>query len=578
MVLCETEVQAQAALRSMAEYLQTVLHLQLKPAKTQYSHIDLWVQFLGVQLSRTQARIPAEKLVTTLETAKNFLSTACDLQLNAMQRAESMQRLNALTRGFRNYFSLDNAADMTRQLAQLDADLDTHVQTHGSQAITQDLMWSLREKFCVVDESRADSQISAFLNNLGLYGYDEAQNSGAYNTPTNRLTQTFDAGDSAQNAQSNSAIEPASGVVCFNINGAVEAEKAEKVEGDSAALNPSVFVAQGRLHVLQSGCYVTMQGHEVVVRQRKREIYRSDVSALELLYLEGRGIALSADLAMALCERDVILVFTPVVGLPSAIVQPIQTLRSHLRQIQVLRRNDRQVMQTGLSMLSAKIANQASVLKYFARYRKKTDRALYEEITRCADEVRQLSATVEAMDGLAGNARAVAMGMEGRAAAKYWGAAALLVPSANGFIGRHAHNATDPVNMAVNYCYGILYGEVWRVLLRSGLDPYFGIMHGSVRDQGSLVFDLIEEFRGAFADRVVLGLLGRGLDIRLDKQDKLHSAVRVKLALAFYKLWQKPLRWNRVMKKPADILSAQANALRFMYEKDTPYNAFRFRW
>ena len=36
------------------------------------------------------------------------------------------------------------------------------------------------------------------------------------------------------------------------------------------------------------------------------------------------------------------------------------------------------------------------------------------------------------------------------------------------------------------------------------LDPYFGIMHGSGRDHGSLVFDVIEEYRAPFADRVVV--------------------------------------------------------------------------
>ena len=44
----------------------------------------------------------------------------------------------------------------------------------------------------------------------------------------------------------------------------------------------------------------------------------------------------------------------------------------------------------------------------------------------------------------------------------------------------------------------MLYGELRRALVKVGLDPYFGLMHGSERDQGSLVFDLIEEFRAPF--------------------------------------------------------------------------------
>ena len=34
-------------------------------------------------------------------------------------------------------------------------------------------------------------------------------------------------------------------------------------------------------------------------------------------------------------------------------------------------------------------------------------------------------------------------------------------------------------------------------------------MHGSERDQGSLVVDVIEEFRAPFVDRLLLGMIGR---------------------------------------------------------------------
>ena len=97
--------------------------------------------------------------------------------------------------------------------------------------------------------------------------------------------------------------------------------------------------------------------------------------------------------------------------------------------------------------------------------------------------------------------------MEGQAAATYWTHLASLLPAGAGFKGRVTREAGDPVNQALNYVYGMLYGEVWRALVKAGLDPYFGIMHGSERDQGSMVFDLIEEFRAPFADRLVVALV-----------------------------------------------------------------------
>ena len=164
-----------------------------------------------------------------------------------------------------------------------------------------------------------------------------------------------------------------------------------------------------------------------------------------------------------------------------------------------------------------------------------TERA-YGELTRSADEVRNIAETLDGLDPDAVAARSMGMGHEGRAAAKYWTSLASLIPGELSFPGRQTRHATDPVNSAVNYVYGMLYGEVWRSVVRAGLDPYFGIMHGRERDQGSLVFDLIEEYRAPFADRVVVGMLEPGFDLELDKEGRLRNRCRRKLVSAFHKI------------------------------------------
>jgi CRISPR-associated endonuclease Cas1 len=102
------------------------------------------------------------------------------------------------------------------------------------------------------------------------------------------------------------------------------------------------------------------------------------------------------------------------------------------------------------------------------------------------------------------------MGAEGQAGAAYWRRIADLLPSELGFSGRKGRGAKDPVNQCLNYVYALLYSEVWCAVARAGLDPYFGLIHGSQRDEGGLVFDLIEEFRSPFVDRLVFGRIGRG--------------------------------------------------------------------
>lgn len=329
---------------------------------------------------------------------------------------------------------------------------------------------------------------------------------------------------------------------------------------------------------MTSGCYVAASGDDAVIRRRKSEIFRVAIAELTMAYLEGKGIALSADLTMRLCEKGVPVVFTPLVGIPAAIAQPIQSARSHLRQQQVLRRNDPDVLKIGLEMLAAKVANQASLLKYFARYRKRKNDAVYRGLTGCADDIRGIAGTLDGLDPAASGARASAMGHEGRAAAKYWSSFAGLVPDALSFPGRHTRHATDPVNSAINYVYGMLYGEIWRAVRRAGLDPYFGIIHGTERDQGSLVFDLIEEYRAPFGDRLVLGMIGRGFALELDKEGRLRAGSRHKLVHAFHKQWRRPVRWRGGMCVASDILEAQVTSLKNAYLGNDEYRPFRFRW
>jgi CRISPR/Cas system-associated endonuclease Cas1 len=90
--------------------------------------------------------------------------------------------------------------------------------------------------------------------------------------------------------------------------------------------------------------------------------------------------------------------------------------------------------------------------------------------------------------------------------------------------------------------------------VKAGLDPYFGLIHGSKRDQGSLVFDLIEEFRAPFSDRLVIGMLGRGFQPEIRTHRFLKTRTRRMLAIAFSKQWSKKMAWRSHEMAPAQIL------------------------
>lgn len=74
------------------------------------------------------------------------------------------------------------------------------------------------------------------------------------------------------------------------------------------------------------------------------------------------------------------------------------------------------------------------------------------------------------------------------------------------FTGRQKRPAYDPFNALLNYLYGMLYTSVHLALLKSGLDPYLGVLHADRYGAApTLVFDAIEPYR-PWADAVALRL------------------------------------------------------------------------
>jgi CRISPR-associated protein Cas1 len=61
----------------------------------------------------------------------------------------------------------------------------------------------------------------------------------------------------------------------------------------------------------------------------------------------------------------------------------------------------------------------------------------------------------------------------------------------------HQNNATDPVNLCLNYAYGVLEGICRKAINSVGLEPSIGFLHESsdYQTKQSLVYDVQEPFR-----------------------------------------------------------------------------------
>jgi len=106
--------------------------------------------------------------------------------------------------------------------------------------------------------------------------------------------------------------------------------------------------------------------------------------------------------------------------------------------------------------------------------------------------------------------------VEGRVALRYWQAYSSVIPECFDFHGRmttsHQNNASDPVNLALNYAYGVLEGECRAAINTVGLEPSVGFLHepSSYQTKQSLVYDLQEPFRW-IADVVVMEAFESGV-------------------------------------------------------------------
>lgn len=149
------------------------------------------------------------------------------------------------------------------------------------------------------------------------------------------------------------------------------------------------------------------------------------------------------------------------------------------------------------AFVSAKIGNQATLLR---RHGNTPDTV---ELLRALQRHALTAGSIEDV-----------FGVEGDAAARYFAAfSTMLTPAVRevlAFTGRSRRPATDPLNSALNFAYGMLLADLVRAVVACGLDPHAGFLHSSGRNKPALALDLCEEFRAPVADSVVIGAFNNG--------------------------------------------------------------------
>jgi CRISPR-associated protein Cas1 len=335
------------------------------------------------------------------------------------------------------------------------------------------------------------------------------------------------------------------------------------------------------LVVDQYGAFIGKHSGRLRVTKDKQKLAEAPLLHLGQVLVTGQGIGLSADAIRACCTAGIPIYFVDGRGRPYAALYAAGLTGTVLtRREQLLAYTDRRGLELAVAFAQGKITNQAGFLSYTAKYRQEVDPDLYQELRWSADEVRDLLEELRHLQGsTVDQVRYQILSAEGRAAKKYWSALRQVIPEQYGWPGRKGRGAQDPVNAALNYGYGILYGQVERALVLAGLDPYGGFIHADRPGKPSLVFDLIEEFRQVAVDRTIVGMANKGVKLELDDKRLLVEKSRRAIADKVLARLEAAERYERKRQSLRVIVQSQARHIATFVRGDrTAYEPFIAKW
>lgn len=231
-----------------------------------------------------------------------------------------------------------------------------------------------------------------------------------------------------------------------------------------------------------------------------------------------------------------------------------------------------------LSIITGKIKNQYSLLKYFHKYHKNHYPSLQEKMGQMEEYINAYKIWKKKVSLTSNDFMNKLIGHEAQIAIYYWDYIRQLISDDEVEFERREHQgATDLVNSMLNYGYAILYVRVWQALLAARLNPYNSLIHARQDGKPTLVYDFVEIFRSQVVDRVVISLVqkGQNLEVRnglLTDQTRQLLVKSVMERLARYEKFQ-----GQEMKMEQIILS-QARLLAKAFEGTDKFKPYVAKW
>ncbi len=135
-------------------------------------------------------------------------------------------------------------------------------------------------------------------------------------------------------------------------------------------------------------------------------------------------------------------------------------------------------------------------------------------------------------------------------------------------------------NAMFNYGYGVLYNEIWSVLVKQGFNVQISFQHQPQYGKPTLVYDVIEEYRAQIVDRVVISLLTKKAHPELDNEHHLTRDSKNRLLKALLERLRTPIRYHgRDEKTYEEIIHLQTQHMaKYLRGEESAYHPFIVYW
>lgn len=242
------------------------------------------------------------------------------------------------------------------------------------------------------------------------------------------------------------------------------------------------------------------EGFVISTSEGRQRIPAEGINTIQI----GKGAQITSDAVMLAVEREIEVLFMDRSGnVIGRIWSPKYGSVSSIRKGQLNFSLSHEAIVWIKEVIRQKIENQQALLLTMEAKDDYTANRVQTAIRRMEDYRTKIGG----IDGeVISDVASTLRGWEGLSSKIYFEALNMFLPEKYRFEKRSQRPATDVVNAFLNYGYGILYGKIEGALIKTGIDPYIGVLHRDDYNRPVLVYDVIELYR-VWVDYVVYSLV-----------------------------------------------------------------------